>query len=164
MSYPIPNGPPFESAASPPDRENRSYAADNRGVMLKTCPNNHVSSIKQGDREMRTEEKRKRREVYMAIERVKYGNLHILEEGADRLVAGELVVNRNELEVRKERAHDDGRNPEPIDWNASGRTDRKPRDNRDNCYRCIHCKLSASGRQNVVFVSIYSTRTEAVWK
>jgi hypothetical protein len=65
----------------------------------------------------------------MATERVKYGNLHILEEGTDRLVAGELVVNCNEPEVRKERAHDDGRNPEPIDWNASGRTDQKLRDN-----------------------------------
>lgn len=128
MSYPIRNGPPFESAASSPDRESRRQAADKRREMLKLCPNNHVSSIKQGDREMRTGEKRKR-EVYMVTGRVKYVNLHILEEGTDRLVAGEFVVNRNDPNPRKERAHGDGRNPEPTDWNTLGRTDQKLRGN-----------------------------------
>lgn len=36
---------------------------------------------------------------------------------------GNYFGNRNEPEVGKERAHDDGKNREPIDLGASGRTD-----------------------------------------
>lgn len=46
-----------------------------------------------------------------------------MRKETDGLVAGELVVNRNDPKFRKERAHGDGRNLEPIDWNASRRTD-----------------------------------------